>query len=166
MEPTMERRRFLTRISVALSSAVAADIGVPVLGFLVSPLIRKAPRVWRSVGPVDGFKMGETVSVAFEDAPPLPWAGVTARSAAWLRREDATRFTAFTVHCTGHLGVPRAVDGERGESRGASAKPAAERAVTPAQGRVKQTKATLTVSPILKPSAGPTKRPRRAEPCG
>jgi menaquinol-cytochrome c reductase iron-sulfur subunit len=105
MEPTLQRRRFLTRLSVALSTAVAAVMGVPVLGFLVSPLIRKAPRVWRAVGPVDGFKMGETISVAFDDASPLPWAGVTARSAAWLRRDDATRFTAFTVHCT-HLGCP------------------------------------------------------------
>ena len=41
----------------------------------------------------------------FEDASPLPWAGVTARTAAWLRRDDAEHFTAFTVHCT-HLGCP------------------------------------------------------------
>jgi menaquinol-cytochrome c reductase iron-sulfur subunit len=102
MEP---RRRFLSRFSIAVSAAVAAVMGVPVIGFLVSPLIRKAPRVWRAVGRVDDFKIGETANVSFEDASPLPWAGVTARSAAWLRREDATRFTAFTVHCT-HLGCP------------------------------------------------------------
>jgi menaquinol-cytochrome c reductase iron-sulfur subunit len=100
-----ERRRFLTRLSIALSSFVAAALGVPVVGFLLSPLVRKAPRVWRQVGPVNRFKVGETVSVAFEDASPLPWAGVTANSAAWLRRDGADRFTAFTVHCT-HLGCP------------------------------------------------------------
>ena len=65
-----ERRRFLTRISIALSTFVAAVMGVPVVGFLVSPLIRKAPRVWRPVGPVDHFKVGETVNVSFEDASP------------------------------------------------------------------------------------------------
>jgi menaquinol-cytochrome c reductase iron-sulfur subunit len=54
---------------------------------------------------VDDFKVGDTVSVRFEDASALPWAGVTARTAAWLRREDDTRFTAFSVHCT-HLGCP------------------------------------------------------------
>lgn len=99
------RRRFLARLSVALSGAIAAAAGVPVLGFLVSPLLRKATRVWRPVGPVDRFAVGETVSVVFEDASPLPWAGVTARSAAWLRRDTAERFTAFSVHCT-HLGCP------------------------------------------------------------
>jgi menaquinol-cytochrome c reductase iron-sulfur subunit len=100
-----DRRRFLTRISIGLSTRVAAVMGIPVVGFLVSPLIRKAPRVWRAVGPVDRFKLGETVNVSFEDASPLPWAGVTARSAAWLRRDSEIQFTAFSVHCT-HLGCP------------------------------------------------------------
>jgi menaquinol-cytochrome c reductase iron-sulfur subunit len=99
------RRQFLARLSIALSAAIGAVATVPVIGFLLSPLTRRAPRAWRPVGPVDRFKVGETVDVVFEDASPLPWAGVTARTAAWLRRDDAERFTAFTVHCT-HLGCP------------------------------------------------------------
>lgn len=99
------RRRFLARISLALSAAVGAVIGLPVVGFLLAPLIRRPPRVWRRVGRVDDFKVGETVSVRFDDASPLPWAGVTARTAAWLRRDDRSRFTAYSVHCT-HLGCP------------------------------------------------------------
>lgn len=101
----MERRRFLSRLSAALSAAAAAVVGVPVVGFLIAPLVRRSPRLWRAVGPVDRFRVGETVAVSFEDASPLPWAGVTARTAAWLRRESAAEFTAFSVHCT-HLGCP------------------------------------------------------------
>ncbi len=101
----LKRRRFLTRLSVALSAGVAAVLGVPVVGFLLSPLARKSPRIWRPVGPVDRFRVGETVNVSYDDASPLPWAGVTARTAAWLRRDDEARFTAFSVHCT-HLGCP------------------------------------------------------------
>lgn len=99
------RRRFLARLSLALSGLIGAVATVPVIGFLLSPLTRKAPRVWRPVGPVGDFAIGQTVNVVFEDASPLPWAGVTARTAAWLRRDDAEHFTAFTVHCT-HLGCP------------------------------------------------------------
>lgn len=102
---TVHRRRFLSRLSVALSAATGAVIGLPVVGFLLAPLIRKEQQVWRSVGRVKDFAVGQTVSVRFEDASPLPWAGVTARTAAWVRREDETRFTAFSVHCT-HLGCP------------------------------------------------------------
>ena len=110
MEPAVpndmsSRRRFLARLSLALSGMIGAVATVPVIGFLLSPLTRKSPRVWRPVGPVNAFPVGETVSVAFEDASPLPWAGVTARTAAWLRRDEVDRFTAFSVHCT-HLGCP------------------------------------------------------------
>ena len=102
---TPSRRRFLSRLSLVLSGLIAAVTTVPVIGFLLSPLTRKVPRVWRPVGPVSRFTIGETVNVVFEDASPLPWAGVTARTAAWLRRDGEGQFTAFTVHCT-HLGCP------------------------------------------------------------
>jgi menaquinol-cytochrome c reductase iron-sulfur subunit len=101
----LQRRRFLSRISIALSGMAGAVVGVPVVGFLVGPLLRRAPRVWRGVGRVTEFTVGETVAVTFEDASPLPWSGVTARTAAWLRRDDETGFTAFAVNCT-HLGCP------------------------------------------------------------
>ena len=102
---TTSRRRFLSRLSLGLSGLIGAVSTLPVIGFLLSPLTRKQPRVWRPVGPVSGFTIGETVNVVFEDASPLPWAGVTARTAAWLRRDGEAEFTAFTVHCT-HLGCP------------------------------------------------------------
>ncbi len=102
---TLSRREFLNKLSVGLSAGIAAVVGLPVLGFLFAPLLRKSPEVWRQVGAVDTFKVGETVEVKFQDASPLPWAGVTAQTAAWLRRDGAEAFTAFSVNCT-HLGCP------------------------------------------------------------
>ena len=43
--------------------------------------------------------------MALDDPSALPWAGQTAQTAAWLRRDSDTSFTAFSVHCT-HLGCP------------------------------------------------------------
>ncbi|MCL4831156.1 MAG: ubiquinol-cytochrome c reductase iron-sulfur subunit [Caldilineaceae bacterium] len=106
-----QRRRFLTAISVGLGTVGAALAGVPVLGFILAPLLQKTPEVWQAVGTVDSFQVGQTVEVSFEDASPLPWAGVAAKTAAWLRRNSATDFTAFAVNCT-HLGCPvRWLDG-------------------------------------------------------
>ena len=60
---------------------------------------------WISVGKASDFEMGSTVDVPFPDPSPLPWAGITANGAAWLRRDSDGQFTAFSVNCT-HLGCP------------------------------------------------------------
>jgi menaquinol-cytochrome c reductase iron-sulfur subunit len=100
-----ERRRFLAGISAALGAFAVAMAGFPLVGFLLSPLLKKTPRIWRPVGPVEKFRVGETVAVSFLDATPLPWAGVSAKTAAWLRRNGEEEFVAFAVNCT-HLGCP------------------------------------------------------------
>jgi menaquinol-cytochrome c reductase iron-sulfur subunit len=101
----ISRRRFLHRLSITLGGVCAAALGVPIVGFVVTPIFRKIAGSWRDIGAVGDFAIGETVSVTFEDPSPLPWAGVTAKAAAWLRRTDEKTFTAFSAHCT-HLGCP------------------------------------------------------------
>ena len=101
----ISRRNFLQMISIGMGLIGAALVGIPMIGFLFSPLFKKTEQVWRPVGNVDTFKIGTTTSVIFTDSSPLPWAGVSARSAAWLRRIDETNFEAFSVNCT-HLGCP------------------------------------------------------------
>ena len=78
---------------------------MPLVGFVLAPLFRKAPNEWLSLGKVADFEIGKTVNVTITDPSSLPWAGVTAKSAAWLRRVDEERFIAFSVHCT-HMGCP------------------------------------------------------------
>jgi len=102
---TVERRRFLARVTVGLGACMGVGIGAPMVGFVVAPLFRKAPHEWRTVGKVSDFVVGHTVSVTFADASPLPWAGVTAKTAAWLRRVSEDTFVAFSVNCA-HLGCP------------------------------------------------------------
>lgn len=100
-----ERRRFMGRLSIVLSGLAAAIVGIPVVGFVLGPLLVTEPDAWRSVGPVETFKRGETVKVSFLDPSPVRWAGVTAMTAAWLRRLDSGGFVAFAVNCS-HLGCP------------------------------------------------------------
>jgi menaquinol-cytochrome c reductase iron-sulfur subunit len=102
---TVERRRFLARVTVGLGACMGVGIGAPMVGFVVAPLFRKVPHEWRTVGKVGDFVVGHTVSVTFADASPLPWAGVTAKTAAWLRRVSEDTFVAFSVNCA-HLGCP------------------------------------------------------------
>jgi menaquinol-cytochrome c reductase iron-sulfur subunit len=100
-----ERRAFLAKISIALSAIAGAAVGIPVVGFLLAPLLQTTAETWRSVGKADSFQVGATVRVTFLDPSPLKWAGVTAKTAAWLRRLDDHQFVAFAMNCS-HLGCP------------------------------------------------------------
>jgi menaquinol-cytochrome c reductase iron-sulfur subunit len=102
---TIARRQLLGKMSIALGVVGGCALAAPAVGFIIAPLFRHSVREWRPLGRVDQFKIGETVNVMFLDASPLPWAGVTARTAAWLRRVDETTFQAFSVNCA-HLGCP------------------------------------------------------------
>jgi menaquinol-cytochrome c reductase iron-sulfur subunit len=101
----LTRRGFFAKLSLGLGGLCAAILGVPLVGFVVAPLFRKVPESWIPVGKVGDFAVGQTISVPFPDSSPLPWAGITAKSAAWLRRDGPDQFTAFSVHCT-HMGCP------------------------------------------------------------
>lgn len=101
----MTRRRFFEKVSFALGGLCAAILGVPLLGFVFAPLFRKVPEKWLSIGKVTDFKTGQTVNVTIVDPSPLPWAGVTSKTAAWVRRVNEGEFIAFSVHCT-HMGCP------------------------------------------------------------
>jgi menaquinol-cytochrome c reductase iron-sulfur subunit len=107
------RRQFFVHVSIALGSIAAALAVVPIVGSILAPIIKKPKPEWRAVGALESFKIGEFVKVDYIDASPLPWAGVTSKSAAWLKRNGEEDFTAFSVNCA-HLGCPvRWIEGAR-----------------------------------------------------
>jgi menaquinol-cytochrome c reductase iron-sulfur subunit len=101
----LSRRHLLMLVSVAAGGLASAVVGLPLVGFLLAPLFRRQPPVWRDVGPLTNFPLGETSKVIFADSSALTWGGSDSETAAWLRRVDKDTFQAFAVDCT-HLGCP------------------------------------------------------------
>ncbi|MEO7084029.1 MAG: Rieske 2Fe-2S domain-containing protein [Gemmatimonadaceae bacterium] len=104
VEP-VARRKFLTRISLALGAGAAALAAIPAVAYVIGPTMKRDVEVWRDVGPVDQFEIGSTVQVTIDSPAANDWAGVSERMGAWLRRVNATDFAAFSINCT-HLGCP------------------------------------------------------------
>lgn len=100
-----DRRTFFARLSLWLAGVIGACMVLPGLGFVLAPVFKKQSARWRSVGQVTDFSQGQTVLVQFEDPSPESWAGMTAKTAAWLRRLDDQQFQAFSINCR-HLGCP------------------------------------------------------------
>ena len=101
----INRRNFLIKLSLALGGIAAAAVAIPVIGALLAPLLQKSPQTWRTLGLPSDFKIGSTTLISFIDADPLPYAGITAKSAAWLRRVSENDYIAFSANCS-HLGCP------------------------------------------------------------
>lgn len=104
-ENKIDRRKFLVRITLLAGVIPAAIVSVPIFGALLGPLLQRQRQVWRKVANVSEINIGETKFISYVNADPLPWAGVTAKSAAWLRRESEEKFIAFSANCS-HLGCP------------------------------------------------------------
>lgn len=101
----LRRRAFLSRISIALGAAGTAILGIPIVAYLLSPLINPTPDTWVPVGGYQQFTIDQTVEATFNDPSPLQWAGQTASTAVWVRRTDDQIFIVFALNCT-HLGCP------------------------------------------------------------
>lgn len=99
------RLLFLNGIIVGFGGIAGIVLGIPLIGYVLTPLIRPTPRVWRDVGAVSDFQVGTTVEVRYSDPGALQWAGTTTLAAAWLRCESHTQFIAYSIYCT-HLGCP------------------------------------------------------------
>ena len=99
------RRQFFTQISIALGSIAGVMVGIPIVGSILAPIVKMPRPIWRPVGELKSFTVGDIVKVSFIDSSPLPWAGVTAETAAWLHRKGQEEFTCFSVNCA-HLGCP------------------------------------------------------------
>ncbi|MDQ2753635.1 MAG: Rieske (2Fe-2S) protein [Bacteroidota bacterium] len=104
-DKNISRKKFMVRLSLSLAGLSAAVAAVPVVSALVAPLLEKVKQTWRTVGTLNDFPLSSTKLVTFENADPKSYAGVTAKSAAWLRRNDKDEFIAFAANCT-HLGCP------------------------------------------------------------
>jgi menaquinol-cytochrome c reductase iron-sulfur subunit len=101
----LNRETFLSLITLSVGGLAGLVVGIPIVGYVLSPLINQAPNIWRDIGAVSKYKVGETVEVAFQSNATQPWAGTTAKQAVWLRRDSGDRFIAFAIYCP-HLGCP------------------------------------------------------------
>jgi len=100
---SVSRRGFLGGMIAAIGGVVAAAVGVPAIGYVLSPMLGTKQSQWHEVGPIDDFSPGQPVLAIFPLIVKDGWVEQEQHVSIYVRREDGDRFTVFSPKCT-HLG--------------------------------------------------------------
>lgn len=101
------RRVFLFKLAVGLNALVGAVLAVPLIGYVISPSLKKGSRTgaWIKIGEVSEFPEGETKLVSFKSPVGVFNDGQTADIPCWVRHISGRKFQVFAINCA-HLGCP------------------------------------------------------------
>jgi len=98
----------LIALAVLFNAAVGLLLAVPIVGYLLSPVVRgRRPgyESWLSLGAISQFPEGQTRLATYRNPVARPTDGETANIPCWVRNVDGQRFQVFAINCA-HLGCP------------------------------------------------------------
>jgi menaquinol-cytochrome c reductase iron-sulfur subunit len=104
----LSRRRVLMKLAMFFNAAVGMILAVPIVGYLLSPVIRERKpgyESWLSLGSLDQFPDGQTRLATYRNPVANPTDGETANIPCWVRNVGSGKFQVFAINCA-HLGCP------------------------------------------------------------
>jgi menaquinol-cytochrome c reductase iron-sulfur subunit len=107
-ENSMSRRAWLMKIGLLFNAVVGVALGIPIVRYLFSPVIRERKvgyESWLSLGSLQQFPAGQTRLATYRNPVVNPWDGQTADVVCWVRNLDDKNFQVFAINCA-HLGCP------------------------------------------------------------
>ncbi len=107
-ENGMSRRALLAKLGLLFNGIVGAALVVPIVRFLLSPVIREKKAgydSWLSLGELEKFPAGQTRLATYRNPVVNSWDGETGNIACWVRNVDGQSFQVFAINCA-HLGCP------------------------------------------------------------
>jgi Rieske Fe-S protein len=108
MPDRINRRELFVKLGLLFDGVVGVLIGVPIVRFLLSPVVRGGQGMyesWLSLGPLDQYPAGQTRLATYRNPVVTPSDGETAKVACWVRNVDNDRVQVFAINCA-HLGCP------------------------------------------------------------
>lgn len=105
-EHGMDRRSFVAGVVAFLGSVIAAVIGLPAIGYLLSPGLRKSGSVstdeWVPLGLVDELVEGEPKLISFTRTQRVGWETTAQSYGIYVLRKPGNAYDVFSNVCT-HL---------------------------------------------------------------
>jgi Rieske Fe-S protein len=117
--PQPSRRTLLHQwLGLVLTGLGTAALAVPVVGYLLGPLIRRKPDGWVGLGRVDDFPVNQTRVVDFLNPVHQKLDGATGKTAAYVRRLEGADLgvqVSALVRGGGSVRVDRVIEGVQTE---------------------------------------------------
>ncbi len=107
---TVGRRAFFGRVAAAIAAAIGAVLALPLVGYIVSPALKRRAPDWSRVGAVAALLPDEPQTLTFVATQQDGWRKSTVMHAVWVVKRPDGALTAFAPNCT-HLGCAYHWDG-------------------------------------------------------
>lgn len=108
------RRKFLSGIIGVVATAVTVGVGIPAIGYLVSPGLKKQNEdTWITLGPVSSLTPGVPTGFPYSTRSVDGWVESTQSGVAYAVTPDGQNVTVFSNVCT-HLSCRVTWQDERG----------------------------------------------------
>jgi menaquinol-cytochrome c reductase iron-sulfur subunit len=101
--PVGTRRRFFQWITRAAAGFIGLGLAVPLIGYVVSPALRRRMQSWVEVGTVDELSVGEPKQLEYVATIHDGYVETTTHKAIWAVKQPDGEVTVFSPLCT-HLG--------------------------------------------------------------
>jgi menaquinol-cytochrome c reductase iron-sulfur subunit len=107
--PMPARRRFLSWTVAILGTFVGVALGIPIIGYAISPALRREGQQWANAGSLDSLTVGQPTKVDYQLQRQDGWIQTTSLRSAWVVRQADGSLVVFDPRCT-HLGCPYSWD--------------------------------------------------------
>ncbi len=103
MNEDMSRRKFLWKLLLGLGFLLAAFMGIPVVGFVISPLFGKKESRWIPIAWLEDLKPPGPQEVQFTFIKQDAWFRASTKQSVYVLCKEGDNFIVFSTRCT-HLG--------------------------------------------------------------
>ena len=101
--PVGTRRSFFVKTTVFLSSLIGLSLAIPLVGYVVSPALRRQEKEWVKVGAIKKLPVGEPQSLDYTVTVKDGWQKSRMSKGVWAVKKDDGQVTVYSPICP-HLG--------------------------------------------------------------
>jgi menaquinol-cytochrome c reductase iron-sulfur subunit len=101
--PKLDRRQFVTIVTTALGTVMGAVVGIPLIGYLISPALKaRKTEAWIPLGPLENYPPNTPTAFSFTRTTLNGWEKTVNSFGVYVLRKADGEVVVFSNVCT-HL---------------------------------------------------------------